>query len=392
MDSRWKAVAAPKRSLAALVKQASEWWKTLSYPVFGDNSNTEPSSWLGVALFKASLEGGPPVRSAGWEGNLMVPPEGLLEGITAIAGTRLVKLADRGNANANFILASEETMISITLYSGGMEGSATLYTVNEEINKKLVLLFNRAFVADNPKEGIVFTLAQGMGGYSISRVGLAGTPLERGNYAPDVLAAYDHVVQEQGNESPCGRLVILSGPPGTGKTYLVRSLLSDAPKTAYVLIPPNLLESLGSPEILPALVQAKREFDGPIMLIIEDADHALVRRGEKNMNAISSMLNLGDGILGSILDVRILATTNAEALEIDPATGRDGRLCKYIEVGQLPAANATAALSRLLGKAVRPFTEPTTLATVYKTARNLGWMPPPKVKNTSGKYARPELV
>jgi hypothetical protein len=745
MDPRWK--AEPRSAIAALVKQASEWWRTLNYPTFGDNSNTEPSNWLGLALFKAALEGGPTVKSASWEGNLTTPPANLLEAISAVAGTRLLKVADRGNSNGTFILASEETMVSIILYSSGMEGSATLVTVNEDVYTKLAVLFNRAFIADNPAEGIVFSLARGMGGYSISRVGLAGTPLQRGNYSPEVLADYDHVVKEQATESPCGRLIILSGAPGchrrgqlilmydgtlktvenievgdklmgpdstprsvlglcrgveemvevapfkgepwvvnrghiltlirtkyngragyraagdvkevpvrdylewsrtqkdchklfrvavdfpkqterlpldpyflgvllgdgtlgttpkvttedveiveechkqaarfemdvtmydqdgtkpptyalcrsgglyqhdgrginpiamklaelnllevygedkfippaykvaskedrlevlaglidtdgsldedgvgydfvnkseelvndlafiarslgfacypspctkksqngtegvyhrmfisgdisqipvhvehkkapermspknvlrtgfktrdlpaedffgfaldgdqryllddftvthnTGKTYLVRSILSDAPKTAYVLVPANLIESLGSPEILPALTQAKREFEGPIMLIIEDADYALVQRGEKNMNAISSMLNLGDGILGSILDVRILATTNAEKLQMDPATQRPGRLCRHIEVGVLPPANATAALSRLLGKAVRPFTEPVTLAQVYAAARAQGWMPPPKAKNTAGKYARPELV
>jgi hypothetical protein len=390
MQSRWK--AEPRNAVTALVKQASAWWKTLNYPTFGDSFSTNPSNWLGVALFKAALDGGPTVKSASWEGNLLIPPESLMSAITQIAGTRLLKVDDHGNSNGSFILASEETMISISLCSSGMEGSVTLATVNNDVCQKLSTLFNRVFIADNPAEGLVFSLAHGMGGYSIARVGLAGTPLQRGNYAPQVLADYDHVVKEQATESPCGRLVILSGSPGTGKTFLVRSLLSDAPKTAYVLIPPNLIESIGSPEILPALTQAKREFEGPIMLIIEDADHALVQRGEKNMNAISSMLNLGDGILGSILDVRILATTNAEKLQMDPATQRPGRLCRHIEVGLLPSANATAALSRLLGKSVRPFTEPTSLAQVYASARAQGWMPTPKVKSMAGKYARPELV
>ncbi|KKK48353.1 hypothetical protein LCGC14_3145980, partial [marine sediment metagenome] len=52
------------------------------------------------------------------------------------------------------------------------------------------------------------------------------------------------------------------GPPGTGKTYLVRSLLAAAPKAAFILIPPHLVEELGSPEILPSLTAAKGEMDG----------------------------------------------------------------------------------------------------------------------------------
>ncbi len=48
------------------------------------------------------------------------------------------------------------------------------------------------------------------------------------------------------------------------------------------------------------------------MLIVEDADECLVQRGSDNMSTIASVLNISDGILGSILDVRVLATTNAE--------------------------------------------------------------------------------
>jgi hypothetical protein len=283
-------------------------------------------------------------------------------------------------------------MLSVSIYSSGTEGEVALATSDEEVADKVNKLLSRALQPDNPHEGLVFTLAKGMTGYSITRLGTAGTLLIRSNYTPQVLADYDHIVKEQTSDSPCGRLTILSGSPGTGKTYLVRSLLADAPRVAYILIPPHLVESLGSPEILPALTSAKQEFNGPIMLIIEDADRCLVKRDNGNMDAISSMLNLGDGILGSILDVRILATTNAETLQMDAATRRKGRLCRHVEVGLLSAAQATAALSNLLNKPVQPFVEATPLADVYARARAEGWMPPVKGKPPEGKYARPELV
>jgi hypothetical protein len=330
----------------------------------------------------------------GWSGHLVTPPSGLLDDLSKITGTRLVSIRDKGNNNGDFTLSGETAMLSLSLYSGGTEAEVSVSTSSEEILDKLNKLLCRVLLPDNPREGLVFTLARGMQGYSITRLGIAGTPLIRTNYTPNVLADYDHVVQEQMSESPCGRLTILSGEPGTGKTYLVRSLLSDAPQSAYILIPPHLVESLGSPEILPALTQAKQEFNGPIMLIIEDADHCLVKREDSNgnMNAISSMLNLGDGILGSVLDVRILATTNAGTIQMDAATRRNGRLCRHIEVGPLSPGQATAALSSIVQKPVKPFTEPTTLADVYATARRLGWAPPPKAKSPEGKYARPELV
>jgi len=117
-------------------------------------------------------------------------------------------------------------------------------------------------------------------------------------------------------------------------------------------------------------------------LIIEDADKVLVNRQAGDMAAISSLLNLGDGILGSVLDVRIIATTNAEKLEMDAATRRKGRLCQYIDVGSVEPDRAESILRRLTGTSKRP-TNPVPLGDIYSYARDLGWTPPPKVKPAS---------
>ena len=395
MDHRWKAPepTPTAKPLTRLLRNASEWWKALSFPKFGEHYSDSPYQWLGTALFKKAIEGGFPVRTANWSGKLLVPPDGLYDAALLITGGRVVKLRTQANNNGQVTISGDNSMIEISVSGGGMEAEVSLVTDSEEIIVKFDKLFARALSGDNPQDGLVFTLTAGMGGYSISRLGVAGTPLIRTNYAPQVLDAYDHIVGEQSSVSPCGRLIVMSGCPGSGKTFLIRSLLSDAPRTAYILVPPNLVSSLGSPEMLPALTQAKREFDGPIMLLLEDADKCLVKRGDSNIDSISAMLNLGDGILGSILDVRILATTNATALEMDEATRREGRLCRHIEVGKLTAEQATAALQAIVKKPVKPFKSATALAGVYAAARATGWMPVVKPKPTGeGKYARPELV
>lgn len=365
----WKAAqAAPFAPLAS-------WWNESEHPTFGNHYDTSPSQWIGIPLFKAALEGGPPVQLCGWEGNLVVPGKSLLEAIPKVLSCRLVRLQDRGNSNGAFIFASESIMVSVSFMEQGRYASIQVATDDPDLIRKAAQLFDRCLQPDDPRKGLVFTLARTMGGYTLSRLGVAGTPLERGNYTPEVLKSYDHVVTDLNTEAPCGRLIILSGTPGTGKTFLVRSLLAQAPKAAYVLVPAHLVENLSGPEMLPALTSAKNEFNGPIVLIIEDADKVLVNRKDGDMNAISAMLNLGDGILGAVLDIRILATTNAEKLEMDPATRRKGRLCRYIEVGPLPADLASKALHRLTGK-IKDFSGPMTIADVYSEARDLGWKPP----------------
>jgi len=365
------------------------WLNDGQMPEFGGHWGLEPQQWLGLSLFKDALEGGPPVRVAGWGGNLQVPARQFVETIIATLGVRVVHASDRGNGNGRYIFSSDDTMATYSLSEGARWADIQVVTRNDEVVRKAALLFDRVITPDDPRKGLVFTLAKGMGGYSISRLGAAGSPLERGNYSPKTLEDYDHVVSDLSTNSPCGRLMIMAGSPGTGKSFLLRSLLAAVPTAAFILVPPHLVEGLGGPEILPAITAAKHEFPGPICIIIEDADQCLVKRGAGNMNAISSMLNLGDGILGSVLDIRILATTNAEKIEMDPATRRPGRLCRYMEIGNLPAQHAGTALHRLTGH-VRKFEADASLAEVYYEARKLGWKPSEIVPARGD--TRPEII
>jgi SpoVK/Ycf46/Vps4 family AAA+-type ATPase len=132
---------------------------------------------------------------------------------------------------------------------------------------------------------------------------------------------------------------------------------------------------------------------GPIILVLEDADRCLVTRAGENMSLIQSLLNLGDGILGSLLDVRIVATTNADELNLDKAITRPGRLSKMLDVNSLDPLTAQQIFRRLLPDAKFPVeingsTNPkdfkVTLAEVYSLARQNGWKASPrKVEDTT---------
>jgi len=175
-------------------------------------------------------------------------------------------------------------------------------------------------------------------------------------------------------------------------TFIARALLSDVPNAAFVVVPPHLVKDLGSPELIPALVQAKHYgTSGPIVLVLEDADKVLVNRQAGDMAAISSLLNLGDGILGGVIDARILATTNAATLEMDPATRRAGRLCSHVTVNDLSPEHATAIFRRLTGKDMS-IKKNATLAQVYWAARQHGWLPPPKTPERPRNHFRDDIL
>jgi SpoVK/Ycf46/Vps4 family AAA+-type ATPase len=233
-----------------------------------------------------------------------------------------------------------------------------------------------------------------MGGYTFYNLGTASVKLERENYADDVLKVYDNVVTDLTSVSPSGRLSIFDGPPGTGKTFLIRGILEVVEDAMFVLVPPEMMNMLASPELIPLLIRKKAssDVDGPVVFILEDGDNVLVPRKKENLSLISSLLNFSSGILGSMLDIRVITTTNSPKVDIDPALMRAGRLSDHITVGHLDDKQADEILSRLLGKKSKmPHKSEgqNVLADVYKEARKHGWRPKAVSKSNGMERAVP---
>jgi hypothetical protein len=197
--------------------------------------------------------------------------------------------------------------------------------------------------------------------------------VEYANYSASTISDFKYIETEMRKENPSGRIVILDGPPGTGKTFLVKGLIHSVQEAKFVIIPSNMVSSLASPRMSYLLVNAQKDSKMPIVLVIEDADSCLISRGSDNMSLVDSLLNIGDGLLGSSLDIRIICTTNARKTEIDPAILRPGRLCKHLTIGPLPENHASEIYRRLTGKN-KTFSGNATLAEIYQAA-NTGKAP-----------------
>ena len=210
------------------------------------------------------------------------------------------------------------------------------------------------------------------GEYVIDNVGILRDKLIRENYMPNVTEKFDYIVEELNKDEPRGRLILIEGCPGTGKTRMIRSLITTlAESSMCVLVPPSLLDDISGPEFTRCLL---RNCNGNthITLILEDADDCLISR-EKNEAAkasLSALLNLSDGILGATLNLRIVATTNQELKAIDRAILRPGRLLKRVHVGPLSPERASAVYARLKpeDKTPRVYEDNITLAEVYEDA------------------------
>lgn len=206
-----------------------------------------------------------------------------------------------------------------------------------------------------------------------------GWPLERANYDARTLFFYDTVKRELPSPTPAGRLVILDGPPGTGKTYLLRALVHDlADKLRFIYLPAGMVDQLDGPSMLSLLEDDHSEV--PKVFIIEDADECLVSRGPDNMSSIRNLLNYCDGFLGAMLNIRIVATTNSGHIgrtdKTDQALLRPGRLLERATVGPLPQEQAQERLAEMLGgDAPITYGAAVMLSQVYLDARKAGWRP-----------------
>ena len=236
------------------------------------------------------------------------------------------------------------------------------------------------------KKGHIYAIVRNGMHLGLNSIGNAGIPLVDGNYTKKVMDDYKFAIKDLNSESPSGRIVVMRGPAGTGKTHLIRAMLLQVPDAMFVLISPEVVTNLAGPELLPLLMNYRGGATGPIVLILEDADRCLVARADENMSLIQSLLNLGDGILGSLLDVRIVATTNADELKMEQAIMRPGRLSKMLDVNHLDFDTARSIFTRLLPdtkllpenlKKDNPHHRlQMTLAEVYFLARQAGWAPP----------------
>jgi hypothetical protein len=198
---------------------------------------------------------------------------------------------------------------------------------NDGSLKDFLEILERNYVAPEEEKNNLYKIAQTSAGFCLQKSHIkevADFSIER-QYNDD-FPHEDTKINKFVDADDKSGLVILHGEKGTGKTTYIRNLITTHPNKKFVFVTPDLVNLLGTPSFTTFINTLNNH-----IIILEDCENVIRDRKTTGANsAVSTLLNMSDGLLADDLGIKFICTFNEDIKDIDSALMRKGRLvCKY---------------------------------------------------------------
>lgn len=154
-----------------------------------------------------------------------------------------------------------------------------------------------------------------------------------------------------------GKLLILNGKPGVGKTWFIKALVGAMHKDFdfYAVINPttfimrNHYYQITEPNAESSEL-SKNGHPKRRIFILEDAADLVLLESRQNIDLCSKFLNLTDGFMSTVFRDSFIVTFNEEIDAVDEAYLRPGRCIDYITIPEFTREQAADWLKKKNGK------------------------------------------
>ncbi|KAB1160491.1 AAA family ATPase [Tenacibaculum aiptasiae] len=193
-----------------------------------------------------------------------------------------------------------------------------------------------------PKTPTFKVLTKDAGGFETEDVGTEKIELDIAkNYNSDFVTEYEKI--QKAIKSKQSGLILLYGKPGTGKTTLIKGLISKNNKANFIFVQNEFVNNLLDPDFISFLLKQRNS-----ILIIEDAEKVITSRENlKQESVVSTILQLTDGLFSDYLNIKIICTFNTSLSKIDNALLRKGRIISKYEFKDLEINKTNELLNSL---------------------------------------------
>jgi hypothetical protein len=264
--------------------------------------------------------------------------------------------------NSYFISKSEDSIIFINTDYVGFTKIEVLYTENFDIGG-LSDKLKPYFKPEEEEKGPKFSFLTLSGG----RIGIT-TRQSPKEIKIDYNNSYNldcslEDIKNSMNLDKSG-LLLFHSSPGAGKSSLIKWLTQEFKDKQFYFVPSSLFHIFSEPSFTEFFLDNLKD----AILVLEDCEVLLADRTKSKGYDISTILNLTDGIMGDMMNTKIIATINTTD-SIDSALLRKGRLIKKVEFKPLERRQAEN-LANSLGFTNHSFTTNVMLSDVYNLSDN----------------------